>query len=114
LDEAAEQAVIASKEQAKRDKEVQLMLHKKEKEAAERAAKTATKVAAAVTPTPRHVGMANSDADRALRLAAVEARMGIFRCKQCNAVISGPGFDQMGFRYCSTACVAVHRKNLPN
>lgn len=114
LDEAAERAASASKEQAKRDKEFQMMLHKQEKEAAEKAAKAAAKVAAPVTPTPRYSGMANSDADRALRLAAVEARMGIVRCVQCNKVINGPGFDQMGHRYCSTACVAVHRQKLPS
>ena len=117
LDEEAEQAALALKEQAKRNKEQQkeqlIAMQKKESDLAKHAAAVTAEVTAFPKSASRFSGMANSDADRALRLAAVEARMGIFRCKQCNAVISGPGFDQMGFRYCSTACVAVH-KNLPN
>jgi hypothetical protein len=111
LDEVAELASAALKEQTRRDKEQMMDSQKKEKEAAKAAALVSTQVAVPFDSKPRFSGMANSDADRALRLAAVEARMGIVRCVQCCHVISGPGFHQMGFCYCSTACIAIHRKN---
>jgi hypothetical protein len=114
LDEAAEQASIASKEQAKRDKEQIMATQKKEKDAAKAAAQVSAKVAVPFDSKPQFSGLANTDADRALRLAAVEARMGIIRCVQCNNAINGPGFQQMDFRYCSTACISLHRKNSAN
>jgi hypothetical protein len=117
LDDAAELASIALKEQSKREKEQIMAAQMKEKEAAKRllspVAQVNTKAPVSLDAKPRFSGMANTDADRALRLAAVEARMGIFRCVQCSNVISGPGFHQMGFRYCSTACVSLHRKSSP-
>ena len=114
LDEAAEQAAVALKEQARLAKEHEEATQKREKETAKKAAEARAKTAAPLASAPRFSGMANSDADRALRLAAIESRMGIVRCVQCDNVIKGPGFDQMGFRYCSTACVALHRKSLPS
>jgi hypothetical protein len=118
LDEEAEQAALVLKEQAKRNKEQlkeQLIaMQKRESDSAKRAAAAATQVAALSKSVSRFSGLANSDADRALRLAAVESRMGIVRCVQCNNIISGPGFDQMGFKYCSTVCINHHRKSLPN
>jgi hypothetical protein len=114
LDEAAELAALALKEQEKTAKELQATTQKKEKESAKLAAEVAIKVAAPLNAVPRFSGLANSDADRALRLAAVESRMGIIRCIQCNDVIKGPGFHQMGFHYCSTVCVTLHRKSLPS
>jgi hypothetical protein len=116
LDEEAEQAALALKEQAKRNKEQQkeqlIAMQKKESDLAKHAAAAATQVAA--KSGSRFSGLANSDADRALRLAAVESRMGIVRCVQCNNIITGPCFDQMGFKYCSTVCINHHRKSLPN
>jgi hypothetical protein len=100
------------KEQTKRDKEQIVAAQKKDKEAAKSIAQINTN-AVHLDSKPRFTGMANSDADRALRLAAVEARMGIIRCKQCNGVINGPGFHQMEFRFCSTACITIHRKISP-
>lgn len=111
LDEAAEQATIMLKEQAKLAKQHQASTQKREKEAVTSAAAAAN--VAVSQSSSRHTGLANSDADRALRLAAVESRLGVIRCIECNVIINGPTFDQMGFRYCSTACVSRHRKSLP-
>jgi hypothetical protein len=114
LDEEAEQAALALKEQAKRDKEQQIAVQKKARDVAKHAAAVTAEVTAFPKSASRFSGMANSDADRALRLAAVEARMGIIRCVHCSNIITGPGFDQMGFKYCSTACVNHHRKSHPS
>ncbi len=114
LDEAAELAALALKEQEKLSKEHQAALQKKEKGSAKPVVEAAVKVAAPLNAVPRFSGLANSDTDRALRLAAAESRMGITRCIQCNNVIKGPGFHQMGFHYCSTECVTLHRKSLPS
>lgn len=118
LDEEAEQAALALKEQAKRNKEQQkeqlIAMQKRENDLAKHEAAATTQVAALPKSGSRFSGLANSDADRALRLAAVESRMGIVRCVQCNNIITGPAFDQMGFKYCSTACINHHRKSLPN
>jgi hypothetical protein len=112
LDEAAEQATAMLKEQAKLAQQHQASTQKREKEAVTLSAAAAAKVAVPQSSS-RHTGLANSDADRALRLAAVESRLGVIRCIECNVIINGPTFDKMGFRYCSTACISRHCKSLP-
>jgi hypothetical protein len=101
----------AVKEQNKRNKEHQSQ--NKDKVIFSKDAEVNSKVTATVPPISRFSGMANSDADRALRLAAVEARMGIVRCTQCRNIVNGPCLDEFGFQYCSIECNSRHRKTLP-
>nr|CDJ90413.1 SEC7 and Pleckstrin homology and Ankyrin domain containing protein [Haemonchus contortus] len=54
--------------------------------------------------------------DREKRAAAAEARLarlGGPRCIQCGVAYTGPGFEYMELKFCSPACVTLHRRKQP-
>ncbi|EYB86762.1 hypothetical protein Y032_0273g972 [Ancylostoma ceylanicum] len=96
-------AKLAEKKKEKKQKQKEKAKIKKEaekKEAEELAARTAF--------------LAMSDREK--RAAAAEARLaklsGGPRCVQCGVAYTGSGFEYNELRFCSPACVALHRRGL--
>lgn len=54
--------------------------------------------------------------DREKRAAAAEARLALLqggpRCVQCGVAYTGSGFEYMELKFCSPACIAIHRRGV--
>ncbi|CAI2349143.1 unnamed protein product [Caenorhabditis sp. 36 PRJEB53466] len=97
------------KEQAEKRKEKKARQREKEKQKKEAAKKEAEEV----EERRKYVAMT----ERERRALAVERRLAglppVLRCHQCGVHLPGTPFQYSHFNFCSTACVAAHRKANP-